>query len=134
MASRMRARLAPSLSDQAARVQVGSIQVPLNEMGGERSSNSGLHSDQGFEGRNPRQCTPRSTQLHSMQIKSDKLRDRIQYMNDHTQIGTFVVIFPFEKALIWWIKSTWKPRGNFNLHLGSKGLFIVSFINLEYRN
>ena len=41
---------------------------------------------------------------------------------------------PSEKALIWWINSSWKPKGHFDLHLGSKGFFTISFISLEDRN
>ncbi len=40
-------------------------------------------------------------------------------------------ICPTEKALYAWIKNYWKPKGEINLHLGSKGFFTVVFTNLE---
>jgi len=40
-------------------------------------------------------------------------------------------IWPMEKALYTWIKDTWKPKGERNIHLGSKGFPIVVFTNLE---
>ena len=40
-------------------------------------------------------------------------------------------IWPTEKALHAWIKNDWKPKGEINLHLGSKGFFTVMFTNLE---
>ena len=69
-----------------------------------------------------------------MVVKSTTLRDKIQYMSDHALIGKFIGLQPSEKALIWWINSSWKPKGHFNLHLGSKKNFTVSFISLEDRN
>ena len=55
-------------------------------------------------------------------------------MQDYTLIGKFVWMQTSEKTLVWWINSTWKPKGDFNLQLGSKGVFTVSFLNLEDRN
>ena len=55
-------------------------------------------------------------------------------MSDHDLIGKFIGIQPSEKALLWWINSTWKPKGHYDLHLGSKGFFIVSFISQEDQN
>ena len=36
-----------------------------------------------------------------------------------------------ERALHVWIRSHWKPKGEINLHLGSKGFFTVVFTSLE---
>ena len=55
-------------------------------------------------------------------------------MSDHALIGKFIGMQPSEKALIWWINSSQKPKGHFDLHLGSKGFFTISFISLEDRN
>ena len=55
-------------------------------------------------------------------------------MVDHALIGKFIGLQPSEKALIWWINSTWKPKGHYDLHLGSKGFFTVSIISQEDRN
>ena len=52
-------------------------------------------------------------------------------MTDHALIGKFIGLQPSEKALLWWINSTWKPKGHYNLHLGLKGFFTASFISQE---
>jgi hypothetical protein len=52
-------------------------------------------------------------------------------MQDHAFIGKFMGIWPMEKALNWWIKTTWKPKGQIDLKLGSKGFFTTIFSNLE---
>jgi len=36
-----------------------------------------------------------------------------------------------EKALQAWIKIHWKPKGDIDLHLESKGFFTVVFTNIE---
>ena len=41
---------------------------------------------------------------------------------------------PLEKSLVWWINSTWKPKGHFDLQLGSKGFFTFVFFNVEEMN
>jgi hypothetical protein len=46
--------------------------------------------------------------------------DYIQYMKDHTVIGKFMGIWPSEKALMVWIKSRWKVKGDISLKLGPK--------------
>ena len=55
-------------------------------------------------------------------------------MQDHALIRKFVGLQPSEKALVWWINSTWKPKGHFDLQLGSKGFFTIVFFNTEDRN
>jgi len=40
-------------------------------------------------------------------------------------------LWPTEKALQAWIRYHWKPKGSIDLHLGSKGFFIVVFANIE---
>jgi len=46
-------------------------------------------------------------------------------------ICKFMGIWPTKKALQMWIKYHWKPKGSIDLHLGSKGFFIVVFYNIE---
>lgn len=70
---------------------------------------------------------PKACKISNFQIKSEGLRDRIQYMKDHAFIRKFVGIWPFEKALIWWINNTWKPQGHYDLELGAKGFYTVIF-------
>ena len=69
-----------------------------------------------------------------MKIKSCNIWERIQYMKDHTLISKFVGVWPSEKALFWWINTTCKPHGTYDLELGSKGFFTVIFFNLEDRD
>lgn len=40
-------------------------------------------------------------------------------------------LWPTEKALNAWIKNHWKPKGNIDLHPGSKGFFTIVFTNIE---
>jgi hypothetical protein len=43
-------------------------------------------------------------------------------------------LWPTERTLRNWIKYHWKPNGEVELHLGSKGFFTIVFINLEDRD
>ena len=45
--------------------------------------------------------------------------------------GKFVGVFPRERDLVHWIKSTWNPKGHYDIHLGSKGFFNIIFFNQE---
>ena len=78
--------------------------------------------------RKPGQCFLKASAIPSMIVKSTNIREKIQFMADHALIGKFIGLQPSEKDLIWWINSTWKPKGHFDLHLGSKGflLFLLS--------
>ena len=69
-----------------------------------------------------------------MIIKSDRLESHIQYMKDHALLAKFVGIWPLEKALVWWINNTWKPKGGYDLRLGAKGFFTIIFYNVEDKN
>jgi hypothetical protein len=39
-----------------------------------------------------------------------------------------MIIWLFEKELIWWVKSHWNPKGKVDLKLGSKSLFTTIFV------
>ena len=84
--------------------------------------------------RKPGQCFPKTTAIPSMLVKSANIREKIQFMTDHALLGKFIGLHPSKKALLWWINSTWKPKGHYDLHLGSKGFFTVSFISQEDQN
>jgi hypothetical protein len=43
-------------------------------------------------------------------------------------------LWPTERTLCNWIKYQWKPSGEVELHLGSKGFFTTVFMNLEDRD
>ena len=55
-------------------------------------------------------------------------------MKERALIGKFVGIWPSKKTLTWWINTTWKPQGHYDLQLGAKGFFTVIFFNEEDRN
>ena len=61
------------------------------------------------------QCVPKSNTVPRLQIKSDRIREEIQYMKERALIGKFVGIWPTEKMLVGWINSTWKPQGHYDL-------------------
>ena len=67
-----------------------------------------------------------------MYIKSERVGEDIQYMNEHALIGKFVGIWPTENTLAWWISIAWKPQGHYDLQLGAKGFFTIIFFNEEY--
>ena len=52
-------------------------------------------------------------------------------MVTYAVISKFKGLWPTEKALQAWIKNHWKPKGDIDLHLGSKGFFTVVFNNIE---
>jgi len=52
-------------------------------------------------------------------------------MKDHALIGKFLGFWPIEKALLGWITSKWKPKGQVALHLGPIGFFTATFNCLE---
>jgi len=55
-------------------------------------------------------------------------------MKDNAFINKFMGIWPTEKSLKWWIQHTWKPKGQVDLKLGSKGFFTTMFSNQEDRD
>ena len=52
------------------------------------------------------QCVPKSKTVPSIQIKSDQIREDINYMKERALIGKFMGIYPTNKTLIWWINTT----------------------------
>ena len=77
------------------------------------------------------QCLPKSKTIPKLQIKSTRIKEDINYMKERALIGKFVGIWPSEKTLTWWINTTWKPQGHYDLKLRAKGFFIVIFFNEE---
>jgi hypothetical protein len=55
-------------------------------------------------------------------------------MKTHALICKFMGLWPTERTLRNWIKYQWKPSGEVELHLGSKGFFTTVFMNLEDRD
>lgn len=54
-----------------------------------------------------------------------------EHMANYALICKFMGLWPTEKSLNAWIKNHWKPKGDIDLHLGSKGFFTVFFTNIE---
>eukprot|EP00253_Pinus_taeda_P013643 PITA_13643 len=54
-----------------------------------------------------------------------------EHMGTYAIICKFMGLWPTEKALQSWIRYHWKPKGSIDLHLGSKGFFMVVFTNIE---
>ena len=57
----------------------------------------------------------------------------MDHMENYAIICKFMGIWLLEKALYTWIKYNWKPKGELNILLGSKGFFIVVFTDMEDR-
>lgn len=55
-------------------------------------------------------------------------------MKTYALIWKFMGIWPNEKLLRTWFNYVWKPKGEVDLHLVSKGFFIVLFSNIEGRD
>jgi hypothetical protein len=85
------------------------------------------------EERRSNTCILQMDEIPHFEIKSTQINQTIQYMQDHALICKFMGLWPSEKALVWWIKTHWKPKGDLELKLGSKGLFIVIFNQTEDR-
>jgi len=54
-----------------------------------------------------------------------------EHMANYAVICKFMGLWPTEKALNAWIKNDWKPKGEIDPYLGSKGFFTIVFTNLE---
>ena len=52
------------------------------------------------------QCIPKSKTVPRLQIKSERVKEEIQYMKERELIGKFVGIWLTKKTLVWWINST----------------------------
>jgi hypothetical protein len=48
--------------------------------------------------------------------------------------GKFLGLWPSERDLVKWIHHWWRPKGHYDLQLGSKGFFTIIFHNIEDRN
>jgi hypothetical protein len=82
----------------------------------------------------PGKCIPQAPQAPKYLVCSPRIEEQKQYMRDNALVGKFLGLWPSERDLIKWIQYWWKPRGHYDLQLGSKGFFTVIFHNLEDRN
>ena len=79
-------------------------------------------------------CKPISLDRPKIDLPSQRINAKIQYMRDHALIGKFIGFLPTEKALQGWISSKWKPKGHVTLQLGLKFFSIAIFNYIEDRN
>jgi hypothetical protein len=86
----------------------------------------------GTEGRNP--CKPKTTMIPKVVLEDPQTQLYRDQMKTHALICKFMGLWPTERTLRNWIKYHWKPNGEVELHLGSKGFFTTVFINLEDRD
>jgi hypothetical protein len=86
----------------------------------------------GVDGRNP--CKPKTTLIPKVILEDPQMQLFRDQMKMHALICKFMGMWPTEKTLCSWIKYQWKPSGEVELHLGSKGFFTTVFMNLEDRD
>lgn len=65
-----------------------------------------------------------------MVLSDPALQAHREHMATYAVICKFMGLWPMEKALHAWIKNHWEPKGEIELHLGSKGFFTIVFTNL----
>jgi hypothetical protein len=82
----------------------------------------------------PGKCIPQAPQAPKYVVCSPRIEEQKQYMRDNALVGKFLGLWPSERDLVKWIQHWWKPKGHYELQLGSKGFFTIIFHNLEDRN
>jgi hypothetical protein len=82
----------------------------------------------------PGKCIPQAPQAPKYVVCSPRIEEQKQYMRDNALVGKFLGLWPSERDLVKWIQYWWKPKGHYDLQLGSKGFFTIIFHNLEDRN
>ena len=76
-------------------------------------------------------CKPKAEVTPRVVLNDPALEAHRDHMRTYAIICKFMGLWPTEKALQAWIKYHWKPKGSIDLHLGSKGFFIVVFTNIK---
>jgi hypothetical protein len=106
---------------------------PLTSMGeGAREAQNDAQetaNPNGVDGRNS--CKPKTTLIPKVIMEDPQMQLFQDQMKTHALICKFMGLWPTEKTLRNWIKYYWKPSGEVELHLGSKGFFTLVFMNLE---
>jgi hypothetical protein len=101
------------------------------EADGNRSRNQ---SPKNYSHLGTRKCILQAPITPKYIIISLRIEDQKQYMRDFALIGKFLGLWPSEKDLVKWIQHWWKPKGHYDLQLGSKGFFTIILHNLEDKN
>jgi hypothetical protein len=79
-------------------------------------------------------CIPQAPQAPKYIISSPHIKEKKKYMRDYALVGKFLGLWPSERDLIKRIQYWWKPKGHYELQLGSKGFFTIILHNLEDYN
>jgi hypothetical protein len=79
-------------------------------------------------------CIPQAPQAPKYIISTPRIEEQKKYMRDYALVGKFLGLWPSEHDLVKWIHQWWKPKGDYDLQMGSKGLFTIILHNLEDRN
>jgi len=78
-------------------------------------------------------CKPKVEITPRVVLNDLALQTHRDHMRTYAIICKFMSLWPTEKALQIWIKYHWKPKGSIDLHLGSKGFFMVVFTTLKIK-
>lgn len=76
-------------------------------------------------------CKPKAEFTPRVILNDPSLQAHRDHMRTYAIIYKFMGLWPTKNALQTWIKYHWKPKGSIDLHLGSRGFFIVVFMNVE---
>jgi hypothetical protein len=96
--------------------------LPSPKMLNQQDLNQRTHQDV-----NPQPTSLKQRKFRQYEIQLPVMVQHIQYMQDHALICKFMGLCSSKKALLWWIKTRWNPKGNVDLKLGSKGFFTTIF-------
>lgn len=105
-----------------------SIEDGKNAGGSQREKCTKVDSDKANTRIRTGPCKPRASITPRVVLSDPALQE---HMASYAVICKFMGVWPTEKALHAWIKNHWKPTGDIDLHLGSKGFFTVVFANIE---
>ena len=70
---------------------------------------------------------PQAQTIPAIQIRLDKVIEKVELWKEKALIGKFIGIWLKERDLVRWMKRTWNPKGNYEMNLGYKGFFTIIF-------
>jgi len=76
-------------------------------------------------------CKPISKEIPRLIIEDPWIDEYRDHMSKHALICRFMGVRLNEKALCWWINQKWKPKGDFELQLGSRSFFTIIFAHRD---
>jgi len=102
-----------------------------------REHNDALENEEGIKEQGTKDkahmgpCKPKAAVTQIVILNVLGLQAHMDHMQTYAIICKFMGVWPTEKDLQTWIKYHWKPKGNIDVYLGSKGFFTVVFGNIE---